>query len=78
MVYVSIGAFYAAAIVLWIYAFRDLGGTSTFGRGSKIVWFWIILMGPIGAIAYLSAKKSVEKYSHPDAVKLARLLKEEK
>jgi hypothetical protein len=77
-VYVGLGGFFAAAIALWIYAFRDLARNTTFSEGSKRVWFWVVLLGPVGgSVAYLSAKRNVEKYSQPDAARLGKLLNKE-
>jgi len=79
LVYVALGVFFATAITLWIYAFYDLARSSTFSDGCKKAWFWVILLAPVGgSIAYLSARKNVEKYSNPDSARLARLLAKEK
>lgn len=77
-VYVGVGGCFAAAIALWIHAFRDLARNTTFGEGSKRAWFWVVLLGPVvGSVAYLSAKRNVERYSRPDAARLGKLLNKE-
>jgi len=78
IVYAAIGAFFFAALVLWIWAFRELSRDTTFSEGSKKAWFWVVLLGPVGgSVAYLSAKKYVAKYSHADPARLSRLLEKE-
>jgi drug/metabolite transporter (DMT)-like permease len=79
VIFIGFGLFSAASVILWIYAFRDLSRNTTFNEESKTVWFCIILFGPVGgSIAYLSAKRNVEKYSSPDATRLSRLLNGDK
>jgi hypothetical protein len=75
ILYLGLGSLTIAAVALWIYAFRDLSRNTTFSTGSKTVWFWIILLGPVGgSVAYFSAKRSVEKFSQPDATRVSKLL----
>jgi hypothetical protein len=64
------------AAVLWIHCLRDCSRTDVFSGGSKIAWRLIIILAPIaGPLAYLTAKKSVLRFSQPDSDRLARLLK---
>ena len=78
IVHAAVGAFCFAALVLWIWAFRQLARDTTFSEGSKRAWFWVVVLGPIGgSIAYLSAKKWVAKYSEADPARLGRLLEKD-
>jgi drug/metabolite transporter (DMT)-like permease len=79
IVYAAIAVFFLAALILWIWAFRELAGDTTFNEGSKKAWFWVVLLGPVGgSVAYLSAKKYVTKYSHADPARLGRLLEKDR
>ncbi len=79
VVYAALGAFGVSAVVLWIYCFRDLSQTTLFSPSNKTLWFVVILLGPvIGSIAYLSAKKNVERFSASDPERIARLTSNEK
>lgn len=79
IVYTVIGMSFLAALALWIWVFRELTRDAVFSEGSKKAWFWVILLGQVGgAIAYLTARKLVAKYSLPDATRLECLLKKER
>lgn len=67
-----------AILALWIFAIRDCIRTSVFSDGAKRVWFVIVLLGPVvGSVAYLSAKKYVQRFSTHDPDRLKRLLARE-
>jgi hypothetical protein len=79
VVYITLGAFGISAIALWIYCFRDLARSVVFSDGSKMMWFVVVLLAPVGgSIAYLSAKKNVERFSQPDVGRITRLTSNEK
>jgi drug/metabolite transporter (DMT)-like permease len=79
LIYIVLGLAAVSGLVLWVYAFRDLSRTTVFTGGSKTAWFVIILIGPIaGSVAYLSAKRSVERYAKADPARFTRLLSKEK
>jgi hypothetical protein len=79
VVYLTLGAFGVSAIVLWIYCFRDLAQSAVFSSGSKTMWFVVILLAPVGGpIAYLTAKKNIERFSRRDHGRIARLTSNEK
>lgn len=70
--YIIFGSFGLAIVVLWGWAFRDLARTQTFTPKEKTWWFVIILLGPVcGSVAYLSARRIVERYSRPEAARAA-------
>lgn len=71
--------FGASALTLWIYALVDWNRNKVFGGAARIAWLVVIILGPVGgAIAYLSAKRYVLKYSQPDPNRLGRLLVNER
>jgi len=64
-----------AIIALWAFALRDCVRCTVFGEGSKRAWFVVVLLGPVvGSVAYLTAKRCVQKFSAPDPERLQRLL----
>ncbi|MDP3071952.1 MAG: PLDc N-terminal domain-containing protein [Opitutaceae bacterium] len=68
-------AFGASALALWIYPLVDMISNEVFTGGSRIAWLVIIVLAPVGgAIAYLSAKRYVLKYSQPESQRMERLL----
>ena len=70
-----IGTFGIATLALWTYALRDCARTKVFSGGSKTVWFVIIFFGPVaGSVAYLTVRRSVERFSQRDPDRLARLM----
>jgi hypothetical protein len=74
VVYITLGAFGISAVALWYYCFLDLARSEDFAGGSKTMWFLVILLAPVGgSIAYLSAKRNIQRYSKPDAGRIARL-----
>ncbi|MES2693820.1 MAG: PLD nuclease N-terminal domain-containing protein [Verrucomicrobiota bacterium] len=66
-----------AAVVLWFYAFGDCCSTELFNKPCRLAWLIVIALFPIGgAIAYLTAKRHVTRYSQPpEPGRLERLLK---
>ncbi len=78
LIYATLGVIAATAFALWGYALYDLFRCDIFVDVNRALWLWIILLFPVGGpIAYLSAKKNVQKYSPPDPTRLPRLTAKE-
>lgn len=70
--------FGVSVLTLWIYALRDWNKSTVFEGWSRIAWLVIIFIGPVGgAVAYLSAKRYVLRFSQPDSARLGRLLSQD-
>lgn len=67
--------FGVSVLTLWIYALVDWSKSTVFEGWSRIAWLVIIFLGSVGgAVAYLSAKCHVLRFSQPDPARLGRLL----
>lgn len=78
LILILIGVAALFAVWMWIHCLHDCWTCTAFSEGYRKAWFVVILLGPIGGpIAYLSAKKNVEKYTKPDPARLQRLLSSE-
>jgi hypothetical protein len=67
---------YAVAILsVWVFAIRDCVRTEVFSDGARRVWLVIVVLGPVlGSVAYLTARRCVQRFSLHDPERLARLL----
>lgn len=75
VVYIGLVLFGLCALALWIWCVVDLSRPSPFSDASKVAWFIVIFIVPLGGpIAYFSAKKYVERFSVRDPGRVGRLM----
>ena len=74
----SLGLFIVGVFALWGFALYDRFHAEVFADSNQAVWLCLIVLCPVGgSIAYLSAKKNVQRYSQSDPTRIARLTEKE-